>query len=158
MVSVVDAPPVPRRSRRGPRWRVLAGVLLILAAVVLLVARAREDSVVYYVTVSELLTRPASADNRGLRVTGKVVPGSVERNGRRLSFRVTDGVEAVPVTYEGVVPETFTDASEVVVEGQYVSQRAFEANGLLTKCPSKYQAEDAPSGATHPEGIPKSGF
>jgi cytochrome c-type biogenesis protein CcmE len=156
MESVFETPPVSRR-RRGARWRVFAGVALILAAVVLLVVRAREDSVVYYVTVSELLARPAAAETRGLRMTGKVVPGSVERAGRRLSFRVTDGAQMMPVSYEGVVPETFTEESEVVVEGRYVPTAGFEANGLLTKCPSKYQADSTPTQQTHPDGIPKTG-
>ena len=156
MESVVEMPPITRRSRRGARGRILVGVILILTAVVILVLRAREDSVVYYVTVSELLARSTSADIRGLRVTGKVVAGSVQRDGRRLTFQVTDGAKAVVVNYEGVVPETFTEASEVVVEGRYLASGSFEANGLLTKCPSKYQAEGGGTGAKHPEGIPRS--
>lgn len=156
MDSQVETRPVLRRGKRRGRWRVFAGVALILAAVVLLVVSAREDGVVYYVTVSELLARPASAETRGLRVTGKVVPGTVERAGRRLRFEVTDGQKSVPVTYEGVVPETFTEESDVVVEGSYVPHGAFEASGLLTKCPSKYEAEEK-AGESHPEGIPQSG-
>ena len=130
-------------------------VALILAAVVLLVVRAREDGVVYYVTVSELLARPASADTRGLRMTGSVVPGTIQREGRTLSFEVTDGARVVPVRYEGVAPETFTDQSEVVVEGSWTTG-TFEAHGLLTKCPSKYAAEENQTG-DHPDAVPKQG-
>lgn len=143
--------PAPARRRRG-RGRVFVGVGLILVAVVLMVLRAREDGVVYYVTVSELLARDAAAGLTGLRVTGKVVPGTIERDGRTLAFAVTDGASAVPVVYAGVVPETFTEASEVVVEGAYTPGGAFAATGLLTKCPSKYEAE-ADAGRQHPDSI-----
>jgi len=146
------ADPVAPPRRRGGRWRVFAGVGLILTAVVLMVLRAREDSVVYYVTVSELLARDAAAGLTGLRVTGKVVPGTIEREGRTLAFAVTDGAAAVPVIYAGAVPETFSEASEVVVEGAYVPGGSFEATGLLTKCPSKYEAE-AQAGHQHPDSV-----
>ncbi len=153
MEPVEGRPAAASRGRRGSGARVFVGVALVLAAVVLLVLRARTDSVVYYVTVTELLARSAQAENRGLRVTGKVVPGTIAREGRRLTFHVTDGAQAVPVSYEGIVPETFTDESEVVVEGSYLHGR-FEANGLLTKCPSKYATEEHQTGA-HPGAVPK---
>jgi hypothetical protein len=50
---------------------------------------------------------------------------------------------------QGVVPDTFKDSpgeeAEVVLKGQ-LSQAGFavDANGIMAKCPSKYEAEKNP--------------
>jgi cytochrome c-type biogenesis protein CcmE len=120
-------------------------------AIGLLVARGAKKSMVYYVTVSELVAKQRGADVDGLRVTGKVVPGSVEREELQLRFHMTDGTKAVPVEYSGVIPDTFSEEGEVVVEGCYKSDGTFDASFLMAKCPSKYESSPA---SEHPEGIP----
>jgi cytochrome c-type biogenesis protein CcmE len=147
---------LPVRRRRGARWRTALVVLAVLGAVVVLVLRANRSGVVYYYTVSELLAPNASARTRGLRVTGRVVPGTVSQEGRTLLFRVSDGQSTLPVSFNGTFPGTFTDSSDVVLEGRLDSQVVFRATSLLTKCPSKYKAQEA-AGAKHPEAIPKGG-
>ena len=74
-------------------------------------------------------------------LTGKVVKGSVKRDGERLRFRIRDrdGRESVPVSYAGVVPDPFREGREVIVDGQlkggtFVAER----DSLVTKCPSKF--------------------
>ena len=48
--------------------------------------------------------------------------------------------EVMPVVYHGVIPGNFDQATMVVAIGRYKGDR-FEADQLLVKCPSKYQAE-----------------
>ena len=86
---------------------------------------------------------------RSYQVTGKVVPGSISRDGGLLHFRIRDrsGSVSLPVVYTGVVPDPFRDGREVIVTGRmrggsFVGQR----DSLVTKCPSKFQ--DKPSGKT----------
>jgi cytochrome c-type biogenesis protein CcmE len=93
-------------------------------------------------TPSELLSKKGSGD---YKLTGKVVDGSVKRNGEELTFQIRDrdGTEAVPVTYTGVVPDPFRDGREVIVDGQlkdgtFVAER----DSLVTKCPSKFENAD----------------
>jgi cytochrome c-type biogenesis protein CcmE len=90
-------------------------------------------------TPSELLAKKGSGD---YKLTGKVVDGSVKRQGESLSFAVRDrnGSASVPVTYTGVVPDPFRDGREVIVDGKleggtFVGER----DSLVTKCPSKFQ-------------------
>ena len=146
----------PARRRGGTRWRTALVVLAVLGAVVFLVRRANHSGIVYYYTVSELLAPSASARPRGLRVTGKVVPGTVSQEGRTLLFRVSDGKNSLPVCFNGTFPGTFTDSCEVVLEGRLDSLSVFRATSLLTKCPSKYQAQES-AGEQHPEAVPKGG-
>jgi cytochrome c-type biogenesis protein CcmE len=90
-------------------------------------------------TPSQLLAKQSSGD---FKLTGKVVDGSVKRQGEELSFKIRDrnGTESVPVTYSGVVPDPFRDGREVIVDGRlkdgtFVAER----DSLVTKCPSKFQ-------------------
>jgi cytochrome c-type biogenesis protein CcmE len=58
-----------------------------------------------------------------------------------LEFRLKDSRgEILPVRYRGVIPGNFDQAVSVVAIGRYDSDH-FEAEQLLVKCPSKYQAE-----------------
>ena len=58
-----------------------------------------------------------------------------------LSFRLKDDKgEVLPVEYRGVIPGNFDQAVSIVAIGRYESGH-FEADQLLVKCPSKYQAE-----------------
>ncbi len=90
---------------------------------------------------SELI---ASGSGDTYDLTGKVVPGSIERTDERLNFEISDrdGSDPIPVTYTGTVPDPFRDGREVIVtgvlrDGTFVA----EHDSLITKCPSKFQDE-----------------
>ena len=69
------------------------------------------------------------------------MPGSVERGGEELRFRIRDrdGDYSVPVSYTGAVPDPFRDGREVIVSGE-LKRGTFvaERDSLVTKCPSKF--------------------
>jgi cytochrome c-type biogenesis protein CcmE len=78
---------------------------------------------------------------RSYELTGKVVKGSVRREGQKLGFRVRDrnGSASLPVVYEGVVPDPFREGREVIVSGELEDGTfAAERDSLVTKCPSKF--------------------
>jgi cytochrome c-type biogenesis protein CcmE len=80
-------------------------------------------------------------------LTGRVVKGTVQRDGNDLRFRVADRDgrgEAIPVTYSGVVPDPFRGGREIVLTGE-VERGTFvgEPDTLVTKCPSKFTTADA---------------
>ena len=45
----------------------------------------------------------------------------------------------------GIIPDTFVDEADVVVEGARRPDGVFEATTLLAKCPSKYESAQAGS-------------
>ena len=58
-----------------------------------------------------------------------------------LAFRLRDDKgEVLPVEYKGVIPGNFDQATSIVAIGHYTEGK-FQAEQLLVKCPSKYQAE-----------------
>lgn len=93
---------------------------------------------------SQLLAGASSG--KSYQLTGKVVPGSIQRRGDALEFRVRDrnGQAFVPVRYRGEVPDPFRDGREVIVKGSlrsgvFIGQK----DSLVTKCPSKFAKKNS---------------
>ena len=125
----------------------LLGASLIVASVGFLIAEGVKETGVYFLTPSELAARTATDStfyDVGLKMGAKVVPGSVRRapDNHQIDFEVSDGAKTYPVTYRGLVPDTFTDANdiEVVVEGRLGRDGVIRATDVLAKCGSRYEA------------------
>jgi len=90
---------------------------------------------------SQILSAGSSGST--YEMTGRVVRGSVEQNGKEgISFLVTDregSGEQLPVTYKGAVPDPFRGGREIVLTGS-LKEGTFvgEPETLITKCPSKF--------------------
>ena len=94
---------------------------------------------------SELLAEEPAGTSE---VYGNVVAGSVERGGTDMSFEIADRDDpskSVPVEYSGQVPDPFREGREVIVDGELVDGTLVaEKDSLITKCPSKFEAEQDP--------------
>ncbi len=128
---------------------------LILGAISYLMFSGINDSMVYYYTVSEALEKAPELANRGIRVSGYVQAGTIRKVNSlsQVEFLVfeKESDRTLPVIYQGIIPDTFKDNAEVLVEGMYHPEEGkFHANVLLAKCPSKYEA----LGPEHPPDIP----
>jgi cytochrome c-type biogenesis protein CcmE len=96
-------------------------------------------------TPSQLLTN--AAPGKVYKLTGKVEPGYT-RKGTTTYFRVRDrsGSRSVPVSYEGALPDPFREGREVIVSVRKQGGRFVGEHGsLITKCPSKFSAEQSKS-------------
>ncbi|MCZ6670184.1 MAG: cytochrome c maturation protein CcmE [Acidobacteria bacterium] len=135
--------------KKSQRTRFFIAFLLMILGIGLLVAVSFRGSMVYYLSVSEYMQSSGRVPGP-VRVNGRVVPGSIEKEPAKLGvrFAMTDGENTLPVVYEKIVPDTFVERAEVVVEGKLDPAGVFHADVLLAKCPSKYEAEDP---ADHPE-------
>ena len=126
----------------------IVGAALIIGSVGFLIAEGVKQTGVYFLTPTELAAKtaadPTFVENVGFKLGAKVVPGSVrrDRSARRIDFQVSDGMKTYPVTYHGLVPDTFTDANdiEVVVEGRLGQDGVIRATDVLAKCGSRYVA------------------
>lgn len=125
------------------------GITIIAICIVLLVAAGIQKTSMHYFTVAELEAREADFIGKKIKLAGKVVPGSIIRDDGtlNLSFRVWEPVgdkghtQARVVRYQGIVPDTFRDESDVVLEGKTLDNGTFAAEHLLAKCPSKYESK-----------------
>ena len=121
-------------------------VIGALGAAVYLVFSGFDNTVVYYKTVDELLTNTDRFVNRPVRVNGRLVPHSVQvkPGTSQYRFELEKRHKTVLVTYNGILPDTLSEGQDLVVQGTYDPVgHAFNATEVLTKCPSKYEAEAA---------------
>lgn len=96
--------------------------------------------VVPYRNVSDVVGNEGLSGKQ-VKIAGKVVKGSLEKSKTevRYRFKIGDGKAELPVVYEKVLPSSFKESGEVIVEGVYEPGAEFKAKMLLVKCPSKYK-------------------
>ena len=123
--------------------QVAVAVTIILVAIVYIFIEGMSETMLYYYNVSEVAERRAELTGEALRVHGQVVPGSIEKDNTGLvhRFAIEEGGQTVPVVYRDIVPDTFEDRADAVVEGHFDADGTFQATFLMAKCPSKYEAE-----------------
>jgi cytochrome c-type biogenesis protein CcmE len=122
----------------------IAAAVLALAVGYLMYTSVQSTSASYFVTVSELRAQADSVDGDLVRVGGDVVEGSIEIDGVAgpMYFEISDGNETLAVVYDRQVPDIFGEHIEAVVEGTFRKNGVFEAETILTKCPSRFDADD----------------
>ena len=128
--------------------RFMVGLVSVAAVVSYLIWTGVSETMVYYLTPVELMAKvkdDPTFHEVGVKVSGKVLPGTYKRvDGELLSpFMVRDLADesvTFPVEFRDALPDTFTDDTEVVLEGRFRGDRVFEAETLLTKCGSRYEA------------------
>jgi cytochrome c-type biogenesis protein CcmE len=125
------------------KTKYIIGVLVVAGAVVL-GALSFQGTVTPYVDFNE-----ARASGRRCQVMGDIVHESTtySSESKQLLFTIVDeSGDPLEVSYAGIMPGNFEQATQVVAKGTYAGHR-FAADELLVKCPSKYQgseAEDVP--------------
>jgi cytochrome c-type biogenesis protein CcmE len=127
----------------------LTGLVLALAFGGLMYSTLAEGTE-YYKHVDEVMVQPTDWYGKKLQLHGYVVPQSVFVNQRTLEykFKVQSTGKIVDARYTGVVPDTFKDDAEVVLKGTLAHDGfTVERNGVMAKCPSKYEPKPvAPAG------------
>lgn len=123
------------------RLKIFIAVTVLVIAIMFLIGSGMNDTMVYYVTAKELKADPAKFAGRGLRLNGKVVANSlVKSSATAFEFAIMADGELVRVRYAGILPDTFKENHEVLLEGEYIGDDVFVARQIFTKCASKYEA------------------
>lgn len=142
--------------------RFAVGIGVILAALAYFAFVGYQEGKSYYKTIDEVMAMGADEKDMRLRVAGVVEPGSVARDGRELTFTLTqltdNASRSLAVAYTGSdpVPDTFKDGADAIVEGHRLPNGTFEADHIQAKCASKYEAKYG-ADAQHPSNVPMTG-
>ncbi len=101
----------------------------------------------YHKHVDEVMANPAEWQGKRMSLHGYVVDKSILGKPGTLEylFQIQSNGKVISARYTGVVPDTFKDGSEVVLKGQ-LGPHGFDVspNGVMAKCPSKYEASKTP--------------
>jgi len=128
------------------------GITAVVLAVALggLLWSSLSEGTEYYKHVDEVMVSPESWHGKRLQLHGFVVKDSILRRQNSLEYRfqVASNGRAVTARYTGIVPDTFKDDAEVVLKGR-LGPDGFDVdpNGVMAKCPSKYEPGKAASQA-----------
>ncbi|KIL98160.1 Cytochrome c-type biogenesis protein CcmE heme chaperone [Paramagnetospirillum magnetotacticum MS-1] len=127
-----------RKQRR--LYFVLLG-MLALGGAVALVLTAISDSLVYFYSPTDIVGQRIP-EGRRMRIGGLVENDSVIKDGKTVTFKITDVTNTVPVVYTGVLPDLFREGQGVVVEGRMEAAGHFKASEVLAKHDENYMPKE----------------
>jgi cytochrome c-type biogenesis protein CcmE len=93
---------------------VIGGTIIVALLGYLVVSGINSRTMVYYKTVSEVKANSDDLYEKGIRLSGTVVEGSLKKNSKTLDYSFTlseEGAE-IPVRYHGVLPDIFKEGNE----------------------------------------------
>jgi cytochrome c-type biogenesis protein CcmE len=126
---------------RQKRLAIIGGLLSATGITVALVLSAFQSNMVFFFSPTQVAAHEAPT-NRTFRVGGLVQEGTVQRDGLRVNFIVTDTAKTVPVSYEGILPDLFQEGKGVVAQGQ-LKNGVFVAREVLAKHDENYMPPEA---------------
>jgi len=114
-----------------------------------------QDGTEYFKHVDEVMADSHAWEGKPLQLHGYVVPGSIMKRQDTLEDKFKEqnnpansasAGHVVEASYTGIVPDTFKGEAEVVLRGRLTSSGFHtDPNGVVAKCPSKYQEKTAGS-------------
>ena len=109
-------------TRKRRRMMMIGLGLLCLGAATALALTAFEDNLLFFYSPSDL--------HAELPPEGSI------------SFRVTDFVETIPVSYRGILPDLFREGQGVVAQGTLIDGGVFQAEEVLARHDENYMPSE----------------
>ena len=131
--------------------------LAILGAIAALVLNALNSNIAFYISPTDIAAGKAPK-NKVFRLGGMVKNESVKReaNSLKINFVVTDTETDIPVIYQGILPDLFSEGKGVVAQGR-IENNVFVAQEVLAKHDENYMPPEAAQalGEAHARGLAK---
>ena len=112
--------------------------LILFSVIIFFVFRSLEKNIVYFFSPTEIYNKPTIALNKKIRIGGLVKEESVNQENNSINFIITDLKNEIIVTYEGIVPNLFSEGKGVVAEGKLRDKKYFVADKILAKHDENY--------------------
>ena len=116
----------------------LAVSLISVAIVIFIVLRSLEENVVYFFSPSEIYNKTNISFDKKIRIGGLVKTNSINKNETSINFIITDLKKEILVSYNGLVPNLFSEGKGVVAEGKLKDKKYFVADKILAKHDENY--------------------
>jgi cytochrome c-type biogenesis protein CcmE len=118
--------------------KVIIAVIVIIAAIVFGASSFLESNIEYG-TFSKAMETSKKMQVKGEWVKDQPTDFDIKKSEFHFYLKDEDG-KMLPVIFSGAKPNNFEIAKSVVVKGRY-KEGSFQATEILTKCPSKYEAQ-----------------
>ena len=127
--------------KKKRRIQMISIGMVLLATSSVLIGFALKDGIEFFRSPTQIAeNRPGP--NERFRVGGLVEVDSIVRGeGEAITFTVTDGNEAVNVTFTGILPDLFSEGQGVVATGKLIDD-VFVATEILAKHDENYMPKE----------------
>ena len=120
------------------RIKFLMILMLLLTIVIFLILKSLEENIVYFFSPTEIYDKPNISLNKKIRIGGLVKEESIKKDQTSIKFIITDLKNEIIVSYNGSVPNLFSEGKGVVAEGQLKDKKYFVADSILAKHDENY--------------------
>ena len=110
----------------------------LAVAIIFFTLRSLEENVVYFLSPTEIYNKTDISFKKKIRVGGLVKINSVNKSETSISFIITDLNKEIIVSYNGLVPNLFSEGKGVVAEGKLKDKKYFVADKILAKHDENY--------------------
>jgi cytochrome c-type biogenesis protein CcmE len=139
--SQPDAAPIDRRTA----WKIVISVVVVVGAVSGLLYASMKEEIQLWKSVDEVQASPRIFEGKRLNVGGHVKSLTADRRTLDYEFEIESRpprpYAVMKAHYRGVVPDTFKPGGEVVATGKLGANGLLQAETIMAKCPSKYEAK-----------------
>jgi len=120
------------------RLFILSAILTLLLILVYIIFKSLEDNVIYFLSPTEIFNKSNISVEKKIRVGGLVKVNSIQKKDKSIDFIITDLKNEIIVSYQGIVPNLFSEGKGVVVEGKLKDKKYLIANKILAKHDENY--------------------
>ena len=111
---------------------------ILAVAIIFFTLKSLEENVVYFLTPTEIYNKTDISLKKKIRIGGLVKINSVNKSETSISFIITDLNKEIIVSYNGLVPNLFSEGKGVVAEGKLKDKKYFVADKILAKHDENY--------------------
>ena len=112
--------------------------MLLLTIVIFLILKSLEENIVYFFSPTEIYAKSNISLNEKIRIGGLVKEESIKKDQTSIKFIITDLKNEIIVSYNGSVPNLFSEGKGVIAEGQLKDKKYFVADSILAKHDENY--------------------
>jgi len=116
----------------------LSALVILAVLVIFVILRSLEENVVYFFSPTEIYNKANITFDKKIRIGGLVKKNSVSKNNTSVNFIITDLKKEISVSYNGIVPNLFSEGKGVVAEGKLKDKKYFIADKILAKHDENY--------------------
>ena len=129
---------------KSQRLIILFFFLSLLSLSTFLVLKSLEDNIVYFYSPTDINEKILSNDfdlSKRIRIGGLVKENSILKEGKKISFKIHDGIDEILVTYNGILPDLFREEQGIVALGK-IENKNFSAIEILAKHDENYMPKE----------------
>ena len=125
---------------KSQRLIILFFFLTLLGLSTFLVLKSLEDNIVYFYSPTDINEKILSNEfdlSKRIRIGGLVKENSILKEGKKISFKIHDGIDEILVIYNGILPDLFREEQGIVALGK-IENKNFSAIEILAKHDENY--------------------